>query len=49
MLRIRDLGFLPEEEIHTRSSSGMPYDYGHSPSYSLERIMEVAEAASSLD
>ena len=48
-LRIRDLGFLPEEEIHTRSSSGTPYDYGHSPSYALERIMEVAEAASSLD
>jgi len=48
-LRIRDVGFLPEGEIHRRSASSTPYEMGHDPSkYPLERIMATAEQASSL-
>jgi uncharacterized sulfatase len=48
-LKIRDLGFLPEGEIHSRGADSSPYEYGQSSAYDLERIMEVAEQASSLD
>jgi len=44
--RVRDLGFLPEGEIHTRSEGSTPWDYGHSPAYPLERIVETARLAS---
>ena len=37
--RIRDVGFLPEAEIHTRSESEYP----------MRRVMEVAELAASFD
>ena len=48
-LRIRDIGFLPEDEIHTRSAGSTPYDLGHdNDSYPLRRIMAAAELASSL-
>ena len=47
---IRDLGFLPENEIHARSVGSTPYEMGHDDSqYPLRRIMEMAELASSLD
>lgn len=47
--RIRDIGFLPEGEIHRRSAGYTPYDMGHDPAkYPFERIYETAEAASSL-
>jgi len=45
----RDLGFLPEPEIHTRAESRTPYDYGRGRSYPLARILLAAEKASSLD
>ena len=46
---IRDLGFLPENQIHTRSVGSSPYEIGHNNgSYPFERIRLVAEAASSL-
>ncbi len=49
-LRIRDLGFLPEGEIHARSAGAAPYDMGHDESkYPLERIMQAAELASRSD
>jgi len=49
-LEIRDLGFLPEDEIHTRSAGSTPYEMGHDRSkYPLEKIMAIAELASSLD
>jgi arylsulfatase A-like enzyme len=48
-LKIRDLGFLPEGEIHSRGADSTPYEYGQSSAYDLEKIMEVAEQASSLD
>ncbi|MGD9857250.1 MAG: sulfatase/phosphatase domain-containing protein, partial [Planctomycetaceae bacterium] len=50
LLRIRDLGFLPEGEIHARSEGSSPYDMGHDPEqYPLEEILHTAELASSLD
>jgi uncharacterized sulfatase len=46
---IRDLGFLPENQIHSRSAGSTPYEMGHNNgSYPFERIRLVAEAASSL-
>lgn len=46
---IRDLGFLPESQIHSRSNDTTPYEMGHdNGSYPFERIRLVAEAASSL-
>ncbi len=47
VLAIRDLGFLPEQEIHDRAGGGAPYTMGHDPErYPLERIMAIADLAS---
>ncbi len=47
---IRDVGFLPEEEIHTRGDGMSPYTLGRSPElYDLDRIQAIAELASSRD
>jgi uncharacterized sulfatase len=47
--RIRDVGFLPEGEIHARAAKSTPYDMGHDPAqYPLERILATAEMASNL-
>ena len=48
ILETRDVGFLPEDEIHTRAGSGSPYRYGQSKEYPLERILQMAELASDL-
>jgi uncharacterized sulfatase len=49
-LRIADVGFLPEGEIHSRSAGSSPYDMGHDPKkYPLQRIFEAAELAASRD
>ncbi|MDW8355239.1 MAG: sulfatase-like hydrolase/transferase [Bryobacterales bacterium] len=48
-LAIRDLGFLPEDELHARSAGSTPYEVGQDERrYPLRRILETAEAASSL-
>jgi len=47
-LRIRDVGFLPEAEMHRRAAGRTPYAMGHDPSYQLDRILTAAERASSL-
>ena len=48
-LRIRDVGFLPEGEIHSRSEGATPYEMGHnSRQYPVEKIVNAAELASSL-
>lgn len=49
-LKIRDVGFLPEHEIHARSVGATPYDMGHDDfRYPLRRIMETADIASRMD
>ena len=47
--KIRDVGFLPEGEIHSRSQGSTPYDMGHDDQkYPFQRIFDAAELASSL-
>jgi len=47
-LRIRDVGFLPEDEIHRRAEGKTPYAVGHAQDFPLGRIISTAEMASSL-
>jgi uncharacterized sulfatase len=49
-LKIRDVGLLPEAEIHSRARGGAPYTMGHDPkAYPAERVLDAAEMATSLD
>jgi uncharacterized sulfatase len=49
VLSVREVGFLPEGEIHVRSAGTTPYDMGHDAAkYPLEKILEMAELASAL-
>jgi uncharacterized sulfatase len=44
---IRDVGFLPEDEIHTRAAGTTPYEAGHDRRrYPLKEIQAAAELAS---
>jgi arylsulfatase A-like enzyme len=46
-LKIRDVGFLPESELHSRSTGTTMYDLGHDPQrYPLEKILAMADLAS---
>ncbi len=46
---VRDVGFLPESEIHSRSRSSNPYEMGHNEElYPLSRVLKSAEIASNL-
>ena len=48
-LSIRDLGFLPENAIRSRSGSDAPHTMGADPErYPVERIMGMAELATSM-
>ncbi|RJP29985.1 MAG: sulfatase [Candidatus Omnitrophota bacterium] len=48
-LKIRDVGFLPEDEIHSRSQNSTPYEMGHDDNaYPMKKIMAAAELASSM-
>lgn len=48
-IKIRDVGFLPEDEIHARSKDSTPYEMGHDDKkYPMKKIMATAELASSL-
>jgi uncharacterized sulfatase len=48
VLRIRDVGFLPEAEQHARSAGTTMYEMGHDPKkYPLERILAMADLATS--
>jgi uncharacterized sulfatase len=50
VLKIRDVSFLPEGEIHSRSEGSTPYDMARTgEKYPLEKILEAAELASSLN
>ena len=45
--RIRDIGFLPEAQMHRRAGTGAPYDMAQDHDrYSLEPIFAMAQAAS---
>jgi uncharacterized sulfatase len=45
--KIRDIGFLPEGELHTRSLKSSPYEVGHDETrYPMERVISTAEMAS---
>jgi uncharacterized sulfatase len=47
---VRDVGFLPELEMHKRAESSSPYDIARDPAkYPLSRIQAAAELASNLD
>lgn len=46
---IKDLGFLPEAEIHSRSKDTSPYEMGHDPEkYDFDSIFAAANLATSL-
>ncbi len=48
VLKIRDVGFLPESEQHRRAAGTTMYEMGHdAQKYPLERILAMAELASS--
>ncbi len=48
-LEIRDVGLLPEGEMHHRSAGTTPYDMGHDDRlYPIARILKIAGEASSL-
>lgn len=50
VLKIRDVGFIPEGERFLRARGGSPYDFAHDTSkYPLKRILETAERASMLE
>ncbi|MBL8228387.1 MAG: sulfatase-like hydrolase/transferase [Bryobacterales bacterium] len=44
--KIKDVGYLGESEIHSRSGGGAPYDMGHDPSrYSADKVIAMADTA----
>jgi uncharacterized sulfatase len=48
LLATRDVGFLPEAEMHRRAAGSTPYELGHVTSkYPLDRVLAMAELASS--
>ena len=48
-LEVRDVGLLPEGEIHARAENSTPYEMGHDPrKYPLERVLAAADLASSM-
>jgi arylsulfatase A-like enzyme len=48
-LSIRDVGFLPEAEMHRRSRGSTPYEVGHDDAkYPLHRVLTAADRASSM-
>jgi uncharacterized sulfatase len=50
MLSVRDVGLLPEGEMHTRAAGASPYDLARDDArYPLERILAAAELAAGQD
>lgn len=51
VLRVRDVGFLPEDDLHNKFPGKTPYEIGHSGPevYPLELIQKVAATASQGD
>ncbi|HRK13105.1 MAG TPA: sulfatase, partial [Prosthecobacter sp.] len=50
LARVRDICFLPEREIHTRSEGGTPYETARDErKYPFEKILAAAELAAGMD
>ncbi|MFG0296539.1 MAG: sulfatase-like hydrolase/transferase [Maioricimonas sp. JB045] len=50
VFRIRDVGFLPEAELHARAEGSTPYEVGHDPAaYPLEEVFDAAQLAAGRD
>lgn len=50
VLAVRDVGFLPEAELHRRSAGSSMYEFGHDAKrYPLEEILAMAELAATRD
>ena len=50
LLRVRDICFLPEIELHRRSSGSTPYELARDPArYPMEKIIDAADLASKLE
>ena len=50
VIKVRDVCFLPEREIHSRSEGSTPYELARDPAkYPLERILSAAELSSRLN
>ena len=50
LMRIRDIGFLPEGEIHSRSVNSSAYEVGHNDKlYPMKRVLGMAGLASMLE
>jgi arylsulfatase A-like enzyme len=50
VVKIRDVSFLPEGEIHSRSQGSTPYDIARDPAkYPFEKILDAADLASRLE
>lgn len=48
-LDIKDVGLLPEGEMHSRSRNSTPYEMGHDPKqYPVDRVLATADLASSM-
>jgi len=48
--RVRDVCFLPEIELHSRSAGSTPYELAHDPAkYPLEKIVDAAGLASNYE
>lgn len=48
-IKIRDVGLLPEGEMHQRAEGTTPYDMGHDDAlYPMQRVLRIAGAASSM-
>lgn len=45
MLKIKDTGFIPEAELGNRTKGTAPYDYMRSATPNLEKLIDVADAA----
>ncbi|HEY5910942.1 MAG TPA: sulfatase-like hydrolase/transferase [Verrucomicrobiae bacterium] len=49
-LKVRDVGFLPEAEMHRRAAGTTIYEMGHDPArYPLEDVLAMADLASLLE
>lgn len=48
-LHVKDVGLLPEAEMHARAKGSSPYEMGHDPTrYPIERVLATAQLASSI-